>query len=385
MGLSLRLSLFYAAIFVFLGIYAPFWPVWLQSRGLEAEEIALLLALFLLGKTVFAPLFTMLADRLGERRKLLIAASAASLAAFSLFAWVDGFWGLALTILLFSACWTGMMPLGDSLSMQAAQENGIDYGRVRLWGSLSFIAAAWGGGLVIGWTGENFVFQVILCAIVFVFAITWLLPSTKPPAAVGDGFTPKKVLALPGMAFFFISAALIQASHAVYYSFSTIHWRGAGHGDGLIGALWAEGVLAEVILFAFANRFLGRINPLHLLILAGIAGLVRWTVLATTTELYVLVAVQALHAFTFGATHLAAMEFITRNVRPSLSGTAQGLYSASAFGLGTGLATLAAGPLYDAWQSSAFLAATALSGLGALAAFVAFRRKSQKNNKSSCL
>jgi len=377
MPISLRLSLFYGAIFIFLGVYAPFWPVWLQAKGMTPEEIAVLLALFLLGKTVFSPLFTMLADRMGERKRLLVVGSLLSFCVFTLFGWVDGFWGLAGTILLFSACWTGMMPLGDSLAMQSARQHGLDYGRLRLWGSLSFIAAAWVGGLLIGETGEGLVLWAITGAIACVVVATLLLPGTKPPAARGAGFTPLTVLAQPNMVLFYLAAALIQASHAVYYSFSTIHWRAAGIGDGTIGALWAEGVAAEVVLFAFAGRFLGRSNPLWLLVIAGLGGTLRWSILALSTDPTLLIASQLLHALTFGLTHLAAMEFITRSVSSNLSATAQGLYSASAFGLGAGLATLLAGPLYDVYAGNAFFAATWICFAGGFLALIAvFRKKS---------
>ena len=375
MALSLRLSLFYGAIFVFLGVYAPFWPVWLQAQGQNPQEIAVLLALFLLGKTVFSPLHTMLADRLGERRRLLMAGAVLSLFAFSLFAIAENFWGLAAATLLFSACWTGMMPLGDSLAMLTARERGLDYGRLRLWGSLSFIAAAWGSGVLLGNSGEDLIFWVIFGAIIAVFFSAWLLPSTQPPAARGSGFTPIKVLTLPKMALFYLAAAFIQASHAAYYAFATIHWRAAGHSDSFIGALWAEGVIAEVVLFAFAGRFLGRINPLHLLALAGFAGTIRWSVLALSTDPDLLIACQLLHALTFGAAHLAAMEFMTRNVPVSLSATAQGLYSASAYGLGVGLATLAVGPLYEVYTGHVFFAAAFIAGLGTLITFTTTQEK----------
>jgi MFS transporter, PPP family, 3-phenylpropionic acid transporter len=34
-----RLAMFYAALFAGVGIYLPFWPVWLDWRGLDATEI----------------------------------------------------------------------------------------------------------------------------------------------------------------------------------------------------------------------------------------------------------------------------------------------------------------------------------------------------------
>ena len=117
-------------------------------------------------------------------------------------------------------------------------------------------------------------------------------------------------------------------------------------------------------------------GPPGLLILAGLAGILRWSVLAASTALPVLIAVQALHALTFGAAHLGAMHFIARAAPPGLSATAQGLYSAVSGGIAMGLAMLAAGVLYDAAAGRAFLAMAALSGGGlALAIVLRGRRR----------
>ena len=42
--LSFRLALFYAAVFLVVGVLMPFWPLWLkETQGMSAEEIGLLL------------------------------------------------------------------------------------------------------------------------------------------------------------------------------------------------------------------------------------------------------------------------------------------------------------------------------------------------------
>ena len=124
-----------------------------------------------------------------------------------------------------------------------------------------------------------------------------------------------------------------------------------------------RGVVAEILLFSVSGFFVAPLGPMALLMLAGISGVARWTVLAQTTDMTSLVAVQVLHAITFGAVHLGAMHFVARNAPPGLSATAQGLY-ASASGLAMGLAMIGAGSLFANFGGKAFFAMAIVSAIG---------------------
>jgi PPP family 3-phenylpropionic acid transporter len=146
----------------------------------------------------------------------------------------------------------------------------------------------------------------------------------------------------------------------------------------VIGGLWAEGVVAEILLFSVSGFFVARFGPIGLLALAGFSGIARWAVLAQSTELAALLSVQVLHAITFGAVHLGAMHFVARNAPPGLSATAQGIY-ASASGLAMGLAMIGAGGLFAAFQGNAFFAMAAISAVGTgLAALLWLRHRRQE-------
>ena len=141
----------------------------------------------------------------------------------------------------------------------------------------------------------------------------------------------------------------------------------------MIGWLWAEGVIAEVVLFAVGATLVRRLGPVTLIALGGIGGVVRWTVTALSTDLSVLVWVQALHALTFGATHLGAIHFIARSVPTALSATAQSLYSATVAGLVAGVAMGVSGKMYAAFGGHAYLLMAAFAALGAAVALVVLR------------
>jgi PPP family 3-phenylpropionic acid transporter len=366
-SLPVRFALFYVAIFLFVGVYVPFWPVWLASRGLNAEEIGIVLALAHWLRAVGPPVVSNFADRRGERWRVIAVLSGVVAAAYPLYALAGGLWGILAVTALVILLQTPVYPLVDNLVMLTAHERRFDYGRVRLWGSLSFVGAATATGAVIVDRPASLLLWLIVAALVITFLMVFLLPRTRPPAARSTRGPVRTLLANRTIITFLACVGFAQASHAAYYGFATLHWRSAGYSEEIIGALWAEGVVVEVALFAFSGAVVARLGPQRLLAIAILAGIVRWTMTGATTNLGALVFVQALHGLTFGAAHLAAMHFLLRAVPVELSGTAQSLYSGPGMAVTTGLATLLAGWLYKADGGSAFYAMAATSFLAGIA------------------
>src|SRR5207248_2195884 len=145
-----RLGAFYAASFLVVGIQTPFWPVWLAGRGLDAQEIAALFAAGIWAKVAATPLIGAAADRLGNRRGVMAALATVACLAYAAL-WPEwGFWGLLWLNLVAGVAQSALMPLGDSITLAAVRGSGLDYGRIRIWGSLSFIVAAIGSGALLG-------------------------------------------------------------------------------------------------------------------------------------------------------------------------------------------------------------------------------------------
>ena len=367
---------FYAAYFAFVGIYLPFWPVWLGSRGLGPEDIAVVLAVGIAAKAVGNPVCAHVADRSGERRRPIIVLAALAFASFTLFAAVREFWPLVIVSLLFFAVWPPIMALGESLTMLNVRSVGLDYGRTRLWGSISFIVFAILSGHVLGGRHPDILFWMLLASLAMFVIAALLLPDARPPRGAALGRLPVlDVLRRPSFVLFLAATTAIQGSHAVYYAFGTIHWRQAGYSDAVIGALWAEGVIAEILLFALGDRIVRRLDPSWLLVVGGLAGGVRWAVLGMTDALPFVVGVQALHAFSFGAAHLAAIHFISRAVPPHLSATAQSLYGGVVMGLGLGLLLFVSGWLYAAHGGGAYHSIAVCALVGTMFAALIARRQ----------
>lgn len=371
---AVRLSLFYVAFFSVVGVLLPFWPVWLRSRGLDAAEIGAVLAVMLAAKTVVAPALASLADRWGRRKLMVVIQSALACVVFLLFWPAQGFVWVFAVSLLYTTAWTGLMPMGDNLAMLAMREKGLEYGRLRLWGSLSFIGVATAAGWFLAGRDADWVFALMLTGHLATVGGCLLLPDLRLPTASRPFAPLRRLLSNRVFLWFVLCVTLVQSSHSIYYAFATLHWRAAGHGEAVIGVLWAEGVIAEVVLFALGGAWVRRMGPGWAVVLGGLAGVLRWTVEGLSTDLLPLIAVQALHAFTFGAVHLATIDFIMRAVPTAYSATAQALYAALAFGIGAGVAMVVSGQLYAAFGAWAFLAMAGLAGVGAGLAFVFARR-----------
>ena len=369
---------FYLALFLVLGLYMPFWPVFLADRGLDSPAIGLLLALSTWAKVAGNPLIGRLSDRSAQPGRVLVGLAATAFAAAWLFHFVAGFWGLLAVNLIVFMAFQALIPLGDSRLLAAGRAEGTDYGRVRLWGSAAFLAAVLALGAGLDTAGPDLVAWGLCVGLGLLLATALALP----PAPSAASPAPAAGVARAGLGvvlrdsrfrLFLLVGALLQASHAVYYAFSAVAWQAAGLSAATIGWLWAEGVIAEILLFWWGARLLARLGPAGLMVLAAGGGMLRWGGLALTTDPAALAVLQVLHAATFGAAHLGAMHFISREAPGAAHGTAHGLYAAATGGLGMGLALLAAGPLYETVGLGAFLVMQAMSATAGLLALLLLR------------
>ena len=380
-ALAWRLGFLYAALFLVVGCYLPYLPVWLRFRNLDADAIALLLATPLFVRIVFTPLISILADHVEDRRTVLIVLAWGSLFSFMLFWAASGFWQMFAAMVLLAINWTTIMPLIETVAVGGMRKAGLDYGRVRLWGSVSFIVASLGTGVVIDRFGGSSVLPLLLATVAGLVLATHLVPRKLAAAA---GALPRKrrlrladaaaLLRSPVFLLFIVAASLISASHAIYYAFGTLHWRAQGFPAGTIGVLWSIGVVAEIGLFIFSGRIVGKTGAAKLLMLAGLGACLRWAFMAFDPPLLATVALQCLHALSFGAAHVAAIHFLAHAVPEDQAATAQGLYAATVSGLVLGVVTIASGPLYRILGGEAYAVMTAVALCGTAGAVLLMRK-----------
>ncbi len=365
-ALSLRYSLIISGIFLVLGLFLPFWPVLLESRGMDAGEIGLLLAATTWVKIVAVPFWGRVADRRGDSRAVLLFLSILSLLAYLWLGATSAFFLLLLGHLLLGIAFNPMIPLTDSAVLQAAPKQGIDYSRVRLWGSATFILGNLIGGELVEVAEGLWFMAAIIASLLLVTAATFSLPMAPPRASTASKSSWRLLLTDRRFLALVLVAGCFQSSHAAYYAVSSLAWLAEGHSETTIAWLWAEGVLVEILLFAVGSRLIGGIGPYRLLLIAGFAGVLRWSATAFSADLSILIAAQSLHALTFAAAHLGSVTLIARMVPSGAAASGQALYAALQGGVMMGLALLLAGFLFEVSPASSFLAMAGLSGLGLL-------------------
>ncbi len=385
-GYGQRTALYFAALFVIYGVQVPFFPVWLDGRGLDASEVAIVTAVPFILRLAVTPTVAIFADRLGDHRLFITASAWAALAASLALGGMNGFWPILLVAALLSLAAATMMPLSEAIAVKGVRLYALDYGRMRLWGSLSFVVVGLIVGALIDRSGSEAALWVMIAGAVLTVAAAHALPRARSqPAADADTPMPRRsvtrevirLMRMPVFLAFLVAASAAQASHAMFYTFGALHLRDQGISGAWIGALWAIGVLAEVALFAVAGSRFRHLKPDTLLAIGAVAAILRWAVMTIDPPLNILVPLQLLHALTYGATHLGAILFVARAVPDDVSGTVQALYATFASGVAMGIATWSSGPLFKTYAGGAYAAMALLAVVSLTAALVIRARWNQ--------
>jgi PPP family 3-phenylpropionic acid transporter len=370
---ALRLSILWSCLFAAVGIHLPYFTVWLASQGLSNKVIAQAVAVPMLLRILTTPAIATIADRHGIARTLGFAAMAACLS-YTALSFAPGpalvFIGAVAVGLA-----QGVMPsLADALTLteirrlQNAGLRTLDYGRIRVFASLSVLITMLGSGaLVMLLPGREIIWLLVGISIFPAAAAIWNARQSRPARL--NPRDPGKLTASPDKLQLAIvciaAAALVQASHAEVYTFGTLHWRALGLSPSFIGIAWASGVACESVFFVAVGRLSGgERGAAVLLILGGAGATIRWTAMSFDPPAGLLLVLQGMHALSFAATYTGSVILLGSLAGPHHRARMQG-WLASAAALATALATMAAGVLTDSLGERAYLvmAGLALCGL----------------------
>ncbi|MBX9617919.1 MAG: MFS transporter [Hyphomicrobiales bacterium] len=362
--MNLRLALVYMALFAGIGVHLPFFPLWLAAQGLEASDRAIVLAVPMFIRVFLLSFLIDWGLRAGSvARAIIIYALTASVLTAAL-PFQSSMALLAIFSILSSLAWMPALPLLDALAMGEMRAGRADYGRARLWGSVAFVVLTIAAGAAIEAFQVWVVIPILFAVLVSIAITAAFLPGDAAARPAGD--EPR---ALPTLLErtrtvrpLFLAAALLQASHAVFYVQGSVHWKHLGYSETAIGALWMVAIIAEILMFLWSRRIIARFEAKSLLMMAGAAACLRWSVMAFDPPWPILVPMQILHACSFACTHIATTWLIGRLFTGFLAARAQGLY-ASLLGAANGVTMLAAGPLYACFGGRAQLAMASIAAI----------------------
>ncbi len=362
-GFAPRLAALYAGIFVMGGIQLPFFPVWLKAKGLDPQMIGIVLAAPIVARLIAVPLVARTADQRDAVRAAIVVTSILGVAGYVAVGLADGARAILAAYALASLALTPVMPLAETYALKGLGQRGRAYGPVRLWGSAAFILGTFVAGFATDTIpARDLIWLIAAASLISALAALTLEPMSAAAPPASEPAQPRQTLLRdPAFIAVLAAASLIQASHAVYYGFSALQWRGAGLDGTAIAALWALGVIAEIVLFAVSGRLPPFFQPTVLLMIGAAGGALRWAAMALDPPAFALPWLQLLHAASFGATHLGALGFVARHAPAGQGATAQA-YLAIAVGVTMAAATGVSGWLYGSFGSGAY-AAMALAAI----------------------
>ena len=368
-----RMWLFFAGYFLFGGVTLPFFPVWLEARGLTDVEIGQVIAIPWFVRVFLTPFAGIYADRAPNRRFAVITFTLPAAIIF-LFAWpATGFWPLLLITGLSFMIWGLALPPAEALALTGVRRFGLDYGRMRMGGSVAFIAANLSAGALLGFFDREAIYFFILFTMVTSVLVSFALPVTPPEvraldnAARPDTRPSREVLGNVAFITLMIGVALVQASHALLYGFGAIEWTRLGYSGFDIGIFWAFSIACEITLFLFARQALARVSAYGILLIGAVAAVVRWVLFPYVPPLGFagFALLQCLHGLTFGATYLGTQQLIARLVPERMTASAQGIFAMTSGGM-MAVTTSLSGAIYHGFGINGFLLMAPIAGAGLL-------------------
>ncbi|VAW54651.1 Nucleoside:H+ symporter:Major facilitator superfamily, partial [hydrothermal vent metagenome] len=360
-----RLSTFYWFYFASLGVVIPYWSLYLDSLGFEAESIGELMAILMVTKIIAPYLWSWIADHTGHCMRIIRFASIFSSIAFLGVFLNSSFWWLALVMLLFSFFWNASLPQFEVNTLNHLGENRHQYSVVRLWGSLGFVFAVITVGLLLDTFGYQLVPISIFVLYVLIVVASYLVSDAKQLHPHSSHQSISKVLKQPHIIALFLICFLMQVSHGPYYTFYSLYLKQFDYSSTTLGGLWALAVMSEVVLFMFMHKLMPKYKPRFLLIIALFLTTLRWLLIGRYVEsFWVVIFAQCLHAASFGLYHAVVIELIHRNFKGKLQGRGQALFSAVSFGAGGAVGTLISGAYWEEYSPQIIF------GMAAIASFV---------------
>jgi PPP family 3-phenylpropionic acid transporter len=362
-------ALSYCAPLLVNGVALPFFPVWLALHKFSDHEIGIILAVPMVVRVLVAPVVAMYADRMKERADVLVFSGGLSLLTAIALYWTDTFWPVLIVYTIQGATFSPYVPVVESIVISGVRRWGFDYGSMRVWGSIAFIASTLVGGRLIGNWGGQMVLPVMIFGFVMTMVMALYCPRIGPTRRRGTPVDLQQAtgssLRQPHLLVLLIGVAIQQSSHALLQAFASIYWRDLGFSGTEIALLWSAGVAAEVTVF-FQSKRLSRHFDAWTLIRVGAAICVcRWLLFPMQWGFVGFFLLQCLHAFSYAFVHTGVQRRIIASVQATQESSAQGAYFFYN-GMFMGLMTIASGYIYALMGMASYyiMALTAVLGLG---------------------
>lgn len=350
-----RLSRFYFFYYFFVGLFTPYWGLYLQDLKFNAVEIGALLSLFHFSRIIAPNFWGWLADHTGQRAKWIRLSSFLGVLGFFGVFWADTFYLMFFTMMAMSIFTSSTLPLAESLTLShlsTSKENN-SYSRIRLWGSVGFIAAAFLLGYLIDIFSIKTLVWGLLLAQLTIFILTFYIPEKKEQIiypvkrSILDVIKNREVIAM------LLGSGLMVSSHGLLYNFYSIFLTENNYSSFAIGALWSTGVIFEIFIFILMPKILKKINLKKILLISLALAVLRFFLIGNfVNNIYIIIFAQILHAATFGSFHVASIQIIEYFFNKDHHARGQSIYNSLTYGVGGAVGGLGGGLMISAYGAN---------------------------------
>ena len=362
-----RLAGFYFFYFAFVGMFSPYWSLYLKSLEFNAVQIGVLMSVQPVLRMLSPTFWGWLADRVDNRRLVIQIAAMGSVVCYLGVFFTTEYYGLLLVLALMSFFWSASMPLVEAITLTYLGTHTARYGRLRSWGSVGFIVAVLGLGYAFDYIEIAWILWAGLIIQLGILYFSLKIPATVVIAHHTDSHSIMRIVKQPQVLALFGACFLMAVAHGPYYTFFSIYLVDHGYAKSVVGALWTLGVVCEIGVF-FAMPWLMRHYSLTQMLMFSLAlASIRFLLIGWQVDnLWFLLLAQTLHAATFGAFHAAAVALVHHFFRGRHQSRGQALFGSVTYGAGGMLGGLLSGPLWLHWGPGvmySFSAGVALLGL----------------------
>jgi nucleoside transporter len=318
------------------------------------QAIACVIGLFLGGQV---------ADRVMATERLLAVLHVVGGVAMFALAWQSTFGPFFAIMLVYQLAYIPTLSLTNTVCLYHARDPQREFGRLRLWGTIGWIAASWPFVfLLAGRTGPDLhaalasIFIVAGIASLAMAALSLTLPPTPPAPSSSGASAPSEALKLlrePSMLVLFVVTTMDALVHQCYFQWTSPFLQAAGLAENWIMPAMSVGQVAEIASMAALGFVLARLGWRWTLLVGILAHALRFFVFAIGDPLWFMVAINVVHgicyAFFFAAVYIYVDERSPRDARAS----AQGLFNLVILGIGPFAGSLLWGWLGDVFRTPA--------------------------------
>lgn len=360
------LSSQYFLYFGVLGLFLPYFNLYCFHLGFSGFEIGVLSSVKTLTTALFPMIWGAIADRFQLRRPIYIFCNFASTAAWAFFLMTTDFWAMLAITAFYGFFYAPIIAFLESFSMDHLALEKTRYGRLRAWGSFSFILVVIITGRLIDALSTEVILILILAG-----SLTHAILSLNMPAVPSVHRTTfsasAKSLWNRRVIIFLIGAFLMLFSHGTYYGFFSIHLETLGFSGSFIGMAWALASIAEIFVMIHSERMLKRFSYDHILIFSFAAAVTRWGILFFAKSASLILFSQVLHAVTYGAFHVASILYMDHLTPKDAKTLGQAVNNAFTYGFGIMAGFLFNGYFFEILGAPVlFLTSAALAAGGGL-------------------